>query len=110
MARYEFCLSLGYETVLASDFRTEPEKWWPLPDHQCPDVQLRLAGYGMGVADVKIGGVRFDALVEQTVGHGGVQQRSGDPSVQYAIVALEPCLRFEVAGDRPVLAECERQP
>jgi len=82
----------------------------PMGEHVGAQLQDRIASDGAYEANVQISGHCAHALVEQTVGHGGVEQCGDDAAVEDPIVSLQGTAPLQPRHDTAILGSVELQP
>lgn len=62
------------------------------------NVQLSVARHRMQKADNEFAGNRFNAVMKQAVGHGGIQQRGNNTPMKNAGISLKQRTALECAS------------
>jgi len=86
---HEFALGPGHHLSVASQLSLQLVQRRAGKEQPGPKFQGDVAGHRMQITDAEVAGHRLDGLVEQTVGHGGVEQGGDDATMDQVIVPLQ---------------------
>lgn len=76
-------------------------------DDLCVNFKLSVAGNGVKEADVEIAGDGFNVAMEETMGHGGVEERGDNAAVQYTGVSLQQGVTAKGGMDAAIVCFAE---